>query len=215
MKNYKILGLFRSTPSQLPNNDITSIIKKKTQKLVIGFHGIDGDEVANKKHHGGDYRVIHHYSLRNYDYLKGKFPEIAEKFVGGSFGENILTEELTESDLNVGDIYQLGSARIQLTVSRRPCVTINHAYSDSRILKEIITSGRTGWFYRILEAGVVREDDELVLLDSPYPGLSVSKLHDQGYGNNQFSDKDFLKRCLATGLMDRSWQSVLEHNIVG
>jgi MOSC domain-containing protein YiiM len=202
---YKILGTFTSTPTLLRNKLETAIVKTPVEKLTIFRHEIRGDQVANLKYHGGDMRVIHHYSLTNYNFLKTKFPEITERFVPGSFGENIVTEELTETDLNIGDIYSLGSAKVQLTVSRRPCATINLSYNDDRILKEVMQTGRTGWFYRVLEEGEVRAGDYLEFLERPFPDMPVSKLYDQGYGKINFQDKEFLKRCLATGLMDKGW----------
>lgn len=142
--------------------------------------------------------------------MKEKFSEIAHRFIPGSFGENILTEELTETELNIGDIYSLGSAKVQLTVSRRPCATINYAYEDNRILKEVMQTGRTGWFYRVLEEGEVQIGDYLEFLERPYPDMTVSKLYDQGYGNNHFSDLDFIEKCLQTGLMDKGWKPQIE-----
>lgn len=202
---YRILGTFVSTPEILNNKIETAIVKKAVDKLIITKHSIRGDQVANTKYHGGDMRVVHHYSQKNYRYLKNLFPEIADRFIPGSFGENIFTEELTESELNIGDIYALGTAKVQLTVSRRPCSTINESYRDSRILKEVMQTGRTGWFYRILEEGEVSPGDFLEFIERPFPDLSVSRLYDQGYGKDRFSDKTFLKRCLDTGLMDKGW----------
>lgn len=202
---YRILGTYISTPELLRNKLETAIVKKAVDKLIITKHAIHGDQVANTKYHGGDMRVIHHYSQKNYDVLKFRFPEIADRFIPGSFGENIFTNELTEAELNIGDIYSLGSAKVQLTVSRRPCATINLSYDDDRILKEVMQSGRTGWFYRVLEEGEVKPGDYLEFLERPFPELSVSKLYNQGYGTDRFSDKEFLKRCLETGLMDKGW----------
>jgi MOSC domain-containing protein YiiM len=202
---FKILGTFTGQISKLSNNVESAITKSSQAILKINKDSIEHDDVANKIHHGGDKRVIHHYSHKNYNYLKEKFPEIADRFVPGSFGENIITEELTETDLNIGDIYMLGTAKIQLTVSRRPCATINYAYNDNRILKEVMESGRCGWFYRVLEEGEVKAGDELIFLERPFPNLPLSKLHEQGYGADRFSDIEFLKRCLDTGLMDKGW----------
>src|SRR5688572_12224013 len=109
MNKYKILGTFTGAVSTLPNKVDSAIIKHAQTVLQIKTHAIEHDEVANTKHHGGDMRVVHHYSFKNYHYLKEKFPEIANRFVPGSFGENIVTEELTETELNIGDIYRLGS----------------------------------------------------------------------------------------------------------
>ncbi len=206
MSKYKILGVFTGQVATLNNGVASAITNHPRSKIILKKHGIDTDEVENQKHHGGDMRVVHHYSVKNYNFLKNKFPEIAAKFVGGSIGENILTEELTESELNIGDIYQLGSAKVQLTVSRRPCATINYAYQDDRILKAVMETGRTGWFYRVLEEGIVEAGDYLEFLESPFPNMPVSKLYDQGYGKTKFSDLEFLKKCFDTGLMDKGWK---------
>ena len=205
MDSIKILGVFTGQVKPLPNNINSAIIRHPVDKLIIKKNSIAHDEVANTKHHGGEMRVIHHYSVKNYQYLKEKFPDIQEKFIPGSFGENILTNEMTENELNIGDIYQLGSAKVQLTVARRPCATINYAYEDSRILKEVMASGRTGWFYRVLEEGEVGIGDELTFLERPFSDMPVSRLYLEGYGTKKFQDKEFLKKCLDTGLMDKGW----------
>lgn len=210
MSKYKILGVFTGQVAKLSNNVESAIIKKSTEVLLIKKHSIVHDAVANLKYHGGDMRVVHHYSQKNYQHLKKKFPEIANRFVPGSFGENIVTEELTEAELNIGDIYKLGTAKVQLTVCRRPCATLNYAYEDERILSEVILTGKCGWFYRVLEEGEARSGDYLELIEKPFPNLPVLKLHEQGYGNNRFSDIKFLANCLDTGLMDKGWKGKLE-----
>lgn len=206
MDTYKILGTYTGQITTLANGFESAIVKKAVPKLLIRKNSLAHDEVANTKYHGGEMRVIHHYSQKNYDVLKSTFPDIADRFVGGSFGENIFTEELTETDLNIGDIYSLGTAKVQLTVSRRPCATLNYAYQDDRILQEVMKTGRTGWFYRVLEEGEVKVGDDLKLLEKPFPNLPVSKLFAQGYSGKHFSDHEFLQKCLETGLMDKGWK---------
>lgn len=211
MKNsYKVLGLFIGKVKTLSNGVESAIHKSSQEKLTLKKDGIIGDNVADKKYHGGEMRVVHHYSQQNYNHLKATFPDIADRFVPGSFGENLLTEELTESELNIGDIYSLGTAKVQLTVCRRPCATLNYGYEDDRVLKEIISSGHTGWFYRILEEGVVKIGDKLEFIERPFENLPILKLHKQGYGTERFYDREYLKRCLDTGLMDKGWKPKLE-----
>jgi MOSC domain-containing protein YiiM len=215
MTKYKILGVFTGKVSKLSSDVESAIIKHPVPVLEIKKHSITNDEVANTKYHGGDMRVVHHYSLKNYELLKKSFPDIADRFVPGSFGENIVTEELSEEDLNIGDIYRLGSAKVQLTVSRRPCATLNYAYKDNRILKEVMHTGHTGWFYRVLEEGEVRAGDYLEFLERPFPNMPVSRLYDQGYGEDKMSDLVFLKKCLDTGLMDKGWKPKVEAAVLG
>jgi MOSC domain-containing protein YiiM len=207
---YKILGTFTGKIEKLSSGQESAIRKRPIDKLIIMKDKILHDVVANTLFHGGDMRVVHHYSQRNYDILKKAFPEIADRFIPGSFGENIFTEELTEDDLNIGDIYQLGTARVQLTVSRRPCATINGSYEDPRILKEVMTSGHTGWFYKVLTEGEVQVGDYLEFLERPFPNMPIQKLYYQGYGKNKFDDLNFIKKCLDTGLMDKGWKPKIE-----
>lgn len=207
---FKIMNVFTGTIASLTKNCKSAITKHSQASIAIRKDGIEHDEVANKIHHGGEMRVVHHFTQQHYNYFKKRFPEIADRFVPGSFGENILTEELTEHELNIGDIYSLGSAKVQLTVPRRPCVTINYAYDDDRILAEVMKTGRTGWFYRVLEEGEVRAGDYLELLAKPFPDLFLAKLIEQSYGPRPFSEKDFLKECLNTGLLDKNWRAKIE-----
>lgn len=208
---YKVLGLFTGKPQTLPNGQVSAIRKDLVDKLIIKKDKILEDEVVDLKHHGGDMRVIHHYSQKNYNHLKEKFPEISDRFIPGTFGENLFTEELTESDLYIGDIYKLGTAKVQLTVARRPCATINQSYQDNRILKEVMNSGHVGWFYRVLEEGEIKVGDYLEFLERPFPKLKVIDLYNQGYQvGPKFNNLDFLQKCLDTGLMDKGWKPKLE-----
>lgn len=215
MSKFKIIGTYTGLTNNVAGKIQSAIIKHPESILTIRKHSIDHDEVANELYHGGDMRVVHHYSMKNYNYLKKTFPDIAERFVPGSFGENIVTEELTESELNIGDIYMMGTAKVQLTVSRIPCSTLNYAYNDNRILKEVLRTGRTGWFYRVLEEGLAKTGDYLELIERPFPDLPVSRLYDQGFGKNPYSDLKFLKRCLDTGLMDKGWRPKIQKAISG
>ena len=209
-KTYAVQGLFTGKKETLPNGQESAIRKKPTQTHILKSHRIQDDTVVDQRFHGGDMRVLHHYSEKNYQHLKKKFPEIAERFIPGSFGENLYTNELSENDLCIGDIFNLGSAKIQLTVPRRPCATLNNSYEDKRILKEVINCGHVGWFYRILEEGEVKISDHLTALERPFPNLKITKLFEQGYGKEKFKDLGFLKACYETGLMDKGWKPKLE-----
>jgi len=210
-KTYKVLGLFVGQPKTLSNQQVSAIQKTSVERLQIKKHELPGDQPADTKHHGGDMRVIHHYSQVNYNHLKATFPDIADRFKPGTFGENLYTEELTEADLCIGDIYTLGTAKVQLTVARRPCATLNQTYDHEGILQEVIDSGHVGWFYRVLEEGEVKIGDSLTFLERPHPELRVSALFQQGYNNGEkFTDRAFLQACYETGLMDKGWKPKLD-----
>ncbi|OUR96806.1 hypothetical protein A9Q84_10725 [Halobacteriovorax marinus] len=207
MKKYKIIGLFVGTPKELgPKKYITSIDKLAvTTSLVIKNESIEGDQVANLKYHGGPDRVIHHYSLEQYEYLKSAFPKYRELFRPGSYGENITTEKLTEKDLCIGDIFKLGTAKIQITEGRKPCGTIDLKYGFKGVLKEIVNSGRYGWFYKVLQVGHVNIEDSLEFIERPYPNLNLEKVIHELFQNK---DKDliYLKEVSACPALSTRWK---------
>lgn len=211
MENHKVIGLFVGTPKELgPKSQVTAISKESvTESLIINKESLEGDQVANLKYHGGPDRVIHHYSLEQYEYLKSVFPEKAQLFVPGSYGENLTTEKLTEADLCIGDIFTLGSAKVQLTEGRKPCSTIDLKYGFKGVLKEIVSSGRYGWFYKILEEGEVRVGEQLEFVERPYPNLNLKKIIFEMFQSKD-RDMDFLKEVYVCPALSERWKERIE-----
>lgn len=65
-------------------------------ELQLGDLGLEGDEQAEKKIHGGPDRALCHYPREHYlDWIR-EFPQQADLFCAPAFGENLSTEGLTE-----------------------------------------------------------------------------------------------------------------------
>ena len=56
-------------------------------ELMLTELGLEGDEQAEKKVHGGPDRALCHYPREHYLYWAREFPEQAELFVAPAFGE--------------------------------------------------------------------------------------------------------------------------------
>ncbi len=207
MSDFKttVKGLFVGTSIELPNGQISAIRKSAVTSIKVFKTYIEGDEVFAKKYHGGDRRVIHHYTGKNYEILKNEITEIESRFKPGSFGENIYTDDWSDDEMCIGDIVSVGSTKLQLTASRRPCATLNVTYEDSRILKSVVSKLCFGWFYRVLEEGQISMGDELRLEDRPYSDLKLSLLNEQGFGEKKFQGLEFLRKCYDTDLLEKGW----------
>jgi MOSC domain-containing protein YiiM len=207
LKKYKIVGLFIGTPKEFgPNKFVTSIDKLPvSNSLIIKNESIEGDHAFNLKYHGGPDRVLHHYSLEQYEYLRSVFPENEELFQPGSYGENLCTEMLTEKDLCIGDVFKLGTARIQVTEGRRPCGTIDIKYGIKGVLKEIRESGRYGWFYKVLKEGQVNLEDSLEFEERPYPNLNLEKVIYELFQNKN-KDLTLLKEVFDCEALSARWK---------
>lgn len=133
--------------------------------VTIGTGGFVGDQQADRRVHGGPDKAVHLYPAAHYARLVKRFPDAAAQFVPGSIGENISTAELTEADVRVGDIWQLGSARLQVCQPRNPCWKIDARYGCEGIARFIASESIAGWYWRVLAPGIVDGGDTLELVE--------------------------------------------------
>lgn len=59
-------------------------------ELMLTELGLEGDEQAETKIHGGPDRALCHYPREHYLYWAREFPEQADQFVAPAFGENLI-----------------------------------------------------------------------------------------------------------------------------
>lgn len=78
-------------------------------------------------------------------------------------GENLSTAELDERDVRLGDIWRLGTARLQLCQPRNPCWKIDERYGCEGMAEFIAHERLTGWYWRVLTPGTVSPGDALEL----------------------------------------------------
>jgi MOSC domain-containing protein YiiM len=147
--------------------------------IELGKQGLVGDEQADKLHHGGIDKALHHYPFEHYAAWAAALPEQAHLFHAGGFGENLSTQGLHEDNVCLGDIFLLGSALIQVSQGRTPCWKLNHRFGRSDMVHRVQISLRTGWYYRVLTAGSVMPDDPLTLMQRPYPDWPLTRLFRQ------------------------------------
>lgn len=167
----KIQGLYIGVPEKI--KDIkTSLRKSAVDEINVLFHHIDGDDVNNKDHHGGSNRVLNQFPIESYDILKTYFPKV--NFISGSLGENLLTKRMNENTVCIGDTYKIGDAECVVTEPRKPCWTIDYVFSQKGIARFMQDNCLTGWFYRILKEGRIKNGDHFQLTSRRYPELSVA-----------------------------------------
>ena len=139
--------------------------------------GFIGDEQGDRRHHGGPDKAVHHYAFDHYDRWRRELHPVPEVLAAaGAFGENVSTLGMTEDDVCAGDIYRLGGATLQVSQARQPCWKLNHRFGVKDMARRVQASGRTGWYYRVLEPGLVNRGDALILLDRPFAGWTLSRI---------------------------------------
>lgn len=141
----------------------TGIYKQAvTAALELGPEGFVGDQQADRRVHGGPDKAVHLYPAAHYAKLASHFPEAAGQLVIGSLGEN-LSAELDEHDVRVGDIWCLGTARLQVCQPRNPCWKIDERFGCDGMAAYIAEHRLTGWYWRVLTPGRIAPGDTLEL----------------------------------------------------
>jgi MOSC domain-containing protein YiiM len=127
-------------------------------RIRIETDGIVGDEQADRHAHGGAEKALHHWPAEHYTTLASAFSD-AQHLYPGALGENFSTRGLTEGDVCIGDIFALGTARIQIAQPRTPCWKIDSRCGAEGMASYIGEHGMAGWYYRVLEPGDVDIDE--------------------------------------------------------
>ncbi|WP_020591705.1 MOSC domain-containing protein [Kiloniella laminariae] len=200
-----------------PKGQPSAIAKQSLEGSVsITKLGLVGDEQADSRHHGGPEKALHHYASDHYPAwareCASEAAEISlEKLVPGGFGENISTKGLSEADVCVGDIYRLGTALVQVSQGRQPCWKLNVRFGWPKMASAVQLSGRTGWYYRVLEEGKVQAGDSLELRDRLAEHWSLADIHNVLYVDTLNQEK--LKSLVALELLTESWQALAQKRL--
>jgi len=188
-----------------PGNIASAIAKRPVHAAVAVTHfGLEGDQQADRQHHGGYDKALHHYPAEHYAAWRQEFPDQAALFEPAGFGENISTLGMTEADVCLGDVFRLGTAIVQVSQGRQPCAKLNLRFGVPEMLLRVKETGRTGWYYRVLTEGLVRPGDSLVLMDRPEPFWSLSRVWDVLFGAKR--DEPGLHILAGHPLLGQSWQ---------
>ncbi|HEY8126716.1 MAG TPA: MOSC domain-containing protein [Methylocystis sp.] len=155
----------------------------------IEAEGLVGDRQADRRHHGGPEKALHHYPREHYDAWRADAPELANEFVAPAFGENISTLGLTENLVCVGDVFALGGARLQVSQGRQPCLTLNFRFGRRDMARRTQETMRCGWYYRVLEGGEARPGDPLRLIERLRPEWPLARLFALLYDRTQAYDE--------------------------
>ena len=176
----------RAVPFGRPDT-LSAIGKRPVDAAVaIGPAGLEGDEQADRRNHGGPDKAIHHYPFDHYPAWRTDLPAPASLLDAvGAFGENISTLGLTEETVCVGDVFRLGTATVQVSQGRQPCWKLNHRFGVADMARRVQSTGRTGWYYRVLEPGTAAAGDGIALIDRPLPDWPLARIlrafyHDTG-----------------------------------
>ncbi len=150
----------------------SGIFKQPVEGSVrVTYSGLAGDRIYDTENHGGVDQAVYLYDEPDYEWWSG---ELGRDFAPGTFGENLTISELESAEARIGDRLRVGSAVLEVTAPRIPCVTLAARMGDPSFVKRFREAERPGLYCRVIQEGEVRASD--VVSYEPYQSATVEAI---------------------------------------
>jgi MOSC domain-containing protein YiiM len=162
-----------------PRGEATAIDKRPVEAVEVrdpgpkrgGLgSGVVGDDVVSRKHHGGSRQAVYAVAREELDWWGA---QLGRDLHDGMFGENLTTAGLDVDAAVVGERWRVGSALLEVTGPRIPCATFGAWMGERGWVRRFTQRGRTGAYLAVVEPGVVRAGDLVVVEARPRHGITV------------------------------------------
>lgn len=154
----------------------TAIFKQPVAgPVALAGGNLAGDQQADLTVHGGPDKAVYAYDRAHYDTWRALLPEWTD-WSPGLFGENLTTEGLLETEVRVGDVYGVGTARLRAVQPRQPCYKLNVRFDDGGMAARFARLNRPGIYLSVVEPGTVQAGDALILLEQAPTTITIQYL---------------------------------------
>lgn len=185
----------------------TSIFKSAVKgKCKVSFLNIEGDAQADLRVHGGVNKAVYAYDVLHYEHWKKILQRSSWEY--GLFGENLTTQDLPDHKARIGDVYQIGSAKLQVVQPRFPCTKLNVRFGLADMMERFMMERRHGIYFSVIEEGFIESGDEISLVEqSPYD-VSIQAYVDCYYSKG--ADKAIVKTILSIPFLPEGQRRAFE-----
>jgi ferredoxin-NADP reductase/MOSC domain-containing protein YiiM len=172
----------------------------------VGRLNLDGDGQGDLAGHGGEQRAAFVYQVESYRYWQERLKRT--DFVHGQFGENFTIEGLPDDAVCVGDRFEIGSAVFEVTQPRVTCYLVGIRMNEPRMPALLTSSGRPGFYFRVLREGEVGAGDEIVKVGEANERMTVAEINALLYSPEHARDR--LERALRIEALSPGWRASFE-----
>jgi MOSC domain-containing protein YiiM len=129
------------------------------------------------------------------------------------FGENFTTEGLTESELHIGDSFQVGTATVMVRQPRMPCYKLVAKFQRDDMIQRFLESGHSGFYFSVEREGIVAVGDTFELLSRNPSAVTIEEMNRLFVAEKY--NRSLLKKALATSALPQDWHDYLSRRLAG
>jgi MOSC domain-containing protein YiiM/ferredoxin-NADP reductase/ferredoxin len=172
----------------------------------VGRLNLEGDGQGDVAGHGGEQRAVFVYQIESYRYWQEQLKRT--DLVHGQFGENFTIEQLPDDAVCIGDRYQIGSALFEVTQPRVTCYRVGIRMNEPRMPALLTSSGRPGFYFRVLREGEVGAGDAIVKVGEAKERMTVAEINALLYLPHHTPER--LDRALRIEALSPGWRASFE-----
>jgi MOSC domain-containing protein YiiM len=187
METIEILSVNVGMPKVLvarPAGDIVSGIDKRpvtAPTLRLTEINLEGDGQSDTKIgrfggqvHGGPDQAVYAFASEHFPLFE---EQMGKPVTPGLFGENLTLRGATEETVCIGDVWEWGDARLQVSVSRSPCYKWGIRMGKQSMRRFIRETGWVGWYLRVLRTGTVPTSGRITVVERHPAKVTVMEIH--------------------------------------
>jgi MOSC domain-containing protein YiiM len=182
----------------------SGIFKSPTTQAYLTRTGFRGDVQVDIKNHGGVDKAVCVYSGDHFLFWKASAGQL---FGPGAFGENLTVTGLVEDDVRIGDVYSVGETQLQVSQPRQPCHKLSKKVGDPAFAGEVIKTGLTGFYFRVLVEGIVGPGDVITRISSEASSCTIRFANDVMYRNREGAED--IEKLLSEPFLSDAWKGML------
>lgn len=164
----------------------------------------EGDRQADLRVHGGPDKAVCVYAFDHYPYWE---EWLGRKLEPGAFSENLTVAGLLETEVCVGDVFRVGEARVQVSQPRQPCDKLAGRIGRKDLPEAIHATGFSGFYFRVLDEGLVRAGDPVALLERHPAGVTIAFINALLYRRR--TDRESFERALSVEALSEAGRASL------
>jgi MOSC domain-containing protein YiiM len=211
----KVLSVNVGLPKKVLFNGqtVTTAIFKDPVKdpIMLRKINLEGDKQADLTVHGGVDKAVYSYPAEHYDYWRKQFPNI--DIIWGMFGENFTTEGLMEDTVNIGDQFQIGSAKLIATQPRMPCYKLGVRFGRMDVVRRFLASGRPGIYFKVLKEGQVQIGNKIETINRDKNNVTVKDIVRLYVTRDHLDNIETMRRAIKINALPEGWKYEFQQNI--
>jgi MOSC domain-containing protein YiiM/ferredoxin-NADP reductase/ferredoxin len=163
---------------------------------------VEGDGQGDLGGHGGEQRAVFVYQIESYRYWEERLGR--RDSTHGQFGENFTIEGLPDDEVCIGDCYRIGTALFEVTQPRTTCYRVGIRMDEPQMAALLTSSGRPGFYLRVLEEGEVGAGDPILLITRGPQRMTVAQVNALLYTSHH--PRDQLEQVLRIPALSPGWR---------